>query len=91
MSNPQSAQAGPSTKRPPSAGTASTLDGNEWMQKLATLCGPSATLRNVGTPMAEIESMFDSVFPRNPAETFRDLQFVQPVNTVQLYGSNEDM
>ncbi|GKZ37473.1 hypothetical protein AbraIFM66950_009023 [Aspergillus brasiliensis] len=91
MSNPQSAQAGPSTKRPPSAGTASTLDGNEWMQKLARLCGPSATLRNVGTPMAEIESMFDSVFPRNPAETLRDLQFVQPVNTVQLYGSNEDI
>lgn len=61
------------------------------MQKLARLCGPSATLRNVGTPMAEIESMFDSVFPRNPVETLRDFQSAQPVNAVQLYGSNEDM
>lgn len=61
------------------------------MQKLAKLCGPSATLRNVGTPMAEIESMFDSVFARTPVETLRDLQPAQPVNTVQLYGNNEDM
>ncbi|OJZ80683.1 hypothetical protein ASPFODRAFT_65671 [Aspergillus luchuensis CBS 106.47] len=91
MSDPHSAQDGPLTKGSPSAGTASTLDGNEWMQKLAKLCGPSATLRNVGTPMAEIESMFDSVFPRNPVETIRDLQSAQSVNTVQLYGSNEDI
>lgn len=41
--------------------------------------------------MAEIESMFDSVFPRNPVETLRDFQSAQPVNAVQLYGSNEDM
>ncbi|KAL3251448.1 hypothetical protein ABHI18_010657 [Aspergillus niger] len=91
MSDPQSAHHGPSTKGPSSAGTASTLHGNEWMQKLARLCGPSATLRNVGTPMAEIESMFDSVFPRNPVETLRDFQSAQPVNAVQLYGSNEDI
>ncbi|RAK99643.1 transcription factor domain-containing protein [Aspergillus ibericus CBS 121593] len=89
MSNPPTAQDGPLTKGAPSAG-ASTVDGNEWMQKLARMCGPGAGLRNVGMPIAEIETIFDSVFARNPAETDGGLHTPR-ANTVQLYGSNEDI
>ncbi|PWY77261.1 hypothetical protein BO94DRAFT_588597 [Aspergillus sclerotioniger CBS 115572] len=91
MSDPQAAQDGPLTKGAPSAGGASTVDANEWMQKLARMCGPGAGLRNVGMPIAKIESIFDSVFARNSTKTSRGSQSAPLANTVQLYGSNEDI
>ncbi|PYI10631.1 hypothetical protein BO78DRAFT_404096 [Aspergillus sclerotiicarbonarius CBS 121057] len=89
MPDPPAAQDGPLTKGAPSAGVP-TVDGNEWMRKLARMCGPGAGLRSVGMPIAEIESIFDSVFARNPAETTRG-SLAPLANTVQLYGSNEDI
>ncbi|PWY69500.1 C6 finger domain protein [Aspergillus heteromorphus CBS 117.55] len=78
------------TEDAPSPG-APIHDGNEWVQRLARLCGPGAGLRHVGTPLAEIESIFDSVFPRLPAETGGDSHAAQPSNAVQLFGTNADI
>ncbi|KAI9037264.1 transcription factor domain-containing protein [Aspergillus affinis] len=37
-------------------------EAEEWVSQLSGLCGPGAGLRNVEVPLAEIDSIFDSIF-----------------------------
>ncbi|KAL4893278.1 hypothetical protein BDV59DRAFT_207778 [Aspergillus ambiguus] len=41
---------------------------SEWVKQLGGLCGPGAGLRHVDIPLAEIDSMFDSIFAPNADE-----------------------
>ncbi|KAF9883969.1 hypothetical protein FE257_002410 [Aspergillus nanangensis] len=73
-------------------GTNSSSDGDEWVKQLGGLCGPGAGLRHVDMPLAEIDSIFDSIFaPRADEPTILHDQTPEVPNPVRLYGSNEDI
>lgn len=60
------------------------------MSQLSGLCGPGAGLRNVEVPLAEIDSIFDSIF--TPVDKSpRDAQSSAKPNQIRLYDSNEHL
>ncbi|XHG05075.1 hypothetical protein AWENTII_008325 [Aspergillus wentii] len=61
----------------------------QWFNQLVNLSGPGAGLRNVETPIAEIESIFDSIFASDPGAPVDTNPSVSDL--VQIYGSNEDI
>ncbi|KAE8353863.1 hypothetical protein BDV28DRAFT_164621 [Aspergillus coremiiformis] len=65
--------------------------GDEWVHQLGGLCGPGAGLRSVEMPLAEIDSIFDSIFGQNGDEPDFDASSTSGANSVRLYGSNEDI
>lgn len=68
-------------------------DDADWFYQLMDLSEPGAGLRNVEMPIAEIESIFDSIFAGEQGGTDVPNANVQfPIaNLVQMYGSYEDM
>ncbi|EAU34817.1 predicted protein [Aspergillus terreus NIH2624] len=71
-------------------GSRSSSEGDEWVKQLSGLCGPGAGLRHVDIPMAEIDSMFDSIFAPADEPVGKALS-PHARNPIRLYGSNEDI
>ncbi|KAA8642069.1 transcription factor domain-containing protein [Aspergillus tanneri] len=68
----------------------SNTGADEWVSQLSGLCGPGAGLRNVEMPLAEIDSIFDSIFTplsKDPS----DSQTSSGTNRIRIYDSNEDL
>lgn len=68
-------------------------DDADWFHQLMDLSEPGAGLRNVEMPIAEIESIFDSIFAGEQGGTeVPDANVHFPmVDLVQIYGSYGDM
>ncbi|PLB54195.1 C6 finger domain protein [Aspergillus steynii IBT 23096] len=68
----------------------SRSEGEEWVSQLSGLCGPGAGLRNVEVPLAEIDSIFDSIF--TPVDKSpKDSQSSSKPNQIRIYDSNEHL
>lgn len=68
-------------------------DDADWFHQLMDLSEPGAGLRNVEMPIAEIESIFDSIFAGEQGGTdIPDANVHFPMaDLVQIYGSYGDM
>jgi hypothetical protein len=61
-----------------------------WFNQLAGLSDPGAGLRDVEMPIAEIESLFDSIFLPQKDKMIPEPN-PAPSNVLQIYGSDQDM